>query len=201
MSPGHKKILQLIFLDRFHFKLLILFLSLGATLLGLSVPYAQKVFSADLSYSGLFICVLLSLAYLIFNQLTLFVGQNESVQAQKKLAELLYRHNLSLKPLTLQHKTTGEVVSLYTTDVTSVVVWLEQSLPHGLTTLFPLLLTPFFLFYFYDLPLTFSFLLVAVLVLINSLMAFRQSVFFFRFKVLPPIGWDSSTSGFRTSAV
>lgn len=184
MTAGHKKILQLIFLDRLHFKLLILVLSLSTTLLGLSVPYAQKVFSANLNYGSLFICIVLSLAYLIFNQLTLFVGQSESVQAQKKLAELLYRHNLHLKPLTLQNKTIGEVVSLYTTDVTSVVVWLEQSLPHGLTTLFPLLLTPFFLYYFYDLPLSFSFGLVILLVLLNCLMAFRQSVFFFRFKVL-----------------
>jgi len=184
MRPGTKILLSLIFLNRLHFRLLILLMSLLASVFGLAVPYYQKIFLTDLSYSSLLICVVLSLFYLIFNQLTLFVGQSESVQAQKKLAETLYRHNLELKPLTLQKKTVGEIVSLYSTDVPSLTVWLEQSLPFGLTILFPLILTPFFLHYFYDLHLAFSFGLVLVLLLINSLMAHRQSVFFFRFKVI-----------------
>ena len=184
MSPGNKTILRIIFLDRPHFRILILFLSLLATLLGLAVPYYQKIFLESIDQSALAICVLLSFGYMILNQLTLFVGQTESIQAQKKLADVLYRHNLRLKPLTLQKRSVGEIVSLYSVDIPSVTVWLEQSLPYGLTTLFPLVLTPFFLVLFYDLPLTFSLGLVVVLVLLNCGMAYRQSIYFFRFKIL-----------------
>lgn len=184
MNSGNRTILRIIFLDRPHFRLLILFLSLLAALLGLAVPYYQKIFLTSVDYSTLAICVLLSFTYMILNQLTLFVGQTESIQAQKKLAEILYRHNLDLKPLTLQKRSIGEIVSLYSVDVPSLTVWLEQSLPYGLTTLFPLILTPFFLALFYDLPLTFSLGLVFALVLVNCLMAYRQSIYFFRFKIL-----------------
>lgn len=184
MRSGNKTILHIIFLHRVHFRVLILLLSLLAAIFGLAVPYYQKVFLVNLDYFSLYICVLLSLIYLTCNQLTLFVGQNESIQAQKTLAEVLYRHNLKLKLLTLQKKSVGEVISLYSTDVPSLTVWLEQSLPYGLTTLFPLVLTPLFLHYFYGLNLGFSFGLVFALVLLNSIMAYRQSIFFFRFKIL-----------------
>lgn len=184
MKNGNKIILKTIFLDRPHYRVLILFLSILAAVLGLSVPYYQKIFSLNLDYTSLALCVVLSLAYLMFNQLTLFVGQNESIQAQRKLAELIYRHNLHLKPLTLQKRSVGEVVSLYATDVPSATVWLEQSLPYGLTTIIPLVLTPVFLHHFYDLSLSFSLSLVLALVILNSIMAYRQSIFFFRFKIL-----------------
>ncbi len=184
MNSGNKTILRIIFLERPLFRLLILFLSLLAALLGLAVPYYQKSFLTHVDYSTLAICVGLSFVYMVLNQMTLFVGQTESIQAQKKLAEILYRHNLGLKPLTLQKRSIGEIVSLYSVDIPSLTVWLEQSLPYGLTTLFPLILTPFFLMMFYDLPLTFSLGLVFALVLLNCLMAYRQSVYFFRFKIL-----------------
>lgn len=184
LNYGQKKILSIIFLQRLRYRFLILTLSLFAALFGLALPYYQKHFSEDLSYQTLIICVALSLIYLVFNQLTLFVGQNEAVHAQRKLAETIYKHNIDLKPLTLQNRSVGEVVSLYTTDVPSLTVWLEQSLPYGLTTMFPLILTPVFLFYFYGLNLLFSFGLVAVLIVVNGLMAYRQSLFFFKFKKL-----------------
>lgn len=184
MSSGHKKILEVIFLHRFRYRLLILFLSLLAAVCGLALPYYQKHFSDDLSHDTLLVCVGLSLVYLVLNQLTLFVGQNEALGSQKKLAEIIYKHHLQLKPFTLQNKSVGEVVSLYTTDIPSLTVWLEQSLPYGLTTLFPLVLTPIFLSHSYHMDLSFSYGLVLVLVILNGLMAYRQSLFFFRFKKL-----------------
>lgn len=204
MKLGSKTILNIIFFDRLHFRFLILFLSFASTILGLAVPYYQKIFSTELSYSSLFVCIALALFYLLFNQLTLFVGQSESVQAQKKIAELIYKHNLELKPLTLKHRSIGEIVSLYSTDVPSLTVWLEQSLPYGLTTVFPLILTPVFLHYFYGLPLTFSLGLVVLLVIVNGLMAYRQSVFFFKFKVLAALRmglvneWIQNIRGLKT---
>ncbi len=184
LGSGAKTILHIIFIERAHFIVLILILSLLSALFGLAVPYYQKIFLTELDYTSLFVCVALTLVYLIFNQLTLFIGQSESVQAQKKLAATLYQHHLRLKTLTLQKKTVGEVVSLYSTDVPSLTVWLEQSLPYGLTILFPLILTPLFLHFFYDLQLRFSFGLVAFLVILNSLMAYRQSIFFYKFKMI-----------------
>lgn len=184
MTFGEKKILKIVFFDRLHIRFLILFLSLAGSIIGLAVPYYQKIFSTDLDNRSLMICIGLALFYLILNQMTLFIGQSESIQAQKKISETLYKHNLRLKPLTLQKKTVGEVVSLYSTDVPSLTVWLEQSLPYGLTTLFPLILTPAFLYHFYHLPISFSLGLVLSLLLLNGLMAFRQSIFFFRFKML-----------------
>jgi ABC-type multidrug transport system fused ATPase/permease subunit len=184
MITGRTKVLKILFLERPHFRLLIIALSLLSALLGLAVPYFQKIFVQELSVSSLSICIALALFYLGSNQLALFVGQNESIQAQRKLSEILYNHNLNLKPLTLQSRSVGELVSLYATDVPSLTVWLEQSLPYGLTTLFPLVLTPVFLHYFYELPLVFSIILVVALVALNSVMAHRQSIFFFRFKRL-----------------
>jgi ATP-binding cassette subfamily B multidrug efflux pump len=181
-SKNH--ILKILFIERPHFRLLIIVLSLTSAILGLAVPFYQKLFVQNLSDSTLIICIGLSLAYLATNQLALFIGQNESIHAQRKLSELLYKHNLKLKPLTLQKRSVGEVVSLYATDVPSLTVWLEQSLPYGLTTLFPLILTPIFLNYFYALPLSFSIVLVFALIVLNSLMAYRQSIFFFKFKLL-----------------
>lgn len=184
MNTGQKKILQIIFLHRFRFRLLILFFSLLGAICGLALPYFQKHFSDDLSYETLAICVGLSLVYLVLNQLTLFIGQNEAIRSQKKLAETIYAHHIHLKPLTLQNKSVGEVVALYTTDIPSLTVWLEQSLPYGLTTLFPLVLTPLFLSYYYNLNPFFSYGLVFILVILNGLMAYRQSLFFFKFKTL-----------------
>ncbi len=184
LNPGQKKILKMIFVDRLRFRFLILLLSLLSALFGLALPYFQKHFSDDLSYQTLGICIALSLVYLVLNQLTLFIGQNEAIKAQEKLAESIYTHHMNLKPLTLQNKSVGEVVSLYTTDIPSLTVWLEQSLPYGLTTLFPLVLTPIFLFLSYGIDLIFSYGLVAILVIINGLMAYRQSLYFFKFKQL-----------------
>lgn len=184
MTSGQKKILKIIFFERMPFRFFILILSLSASLFGLALPYYQKHFTAHLDLESLSISLGLSLFYLILNQMTLFLGQHESVKAQKKLAQTIYSHDLGLKPLTLQNRTVGEIVSLYSTDIPSITVWLEQSLPYGLTTIFPLILTPFFLYFSYQLPLSFSFGLVMVLILINGAMAYRQSLFFFKFKKL-----------------
>ncbi|MBC7743356.1 MAG: ABC transporter ATP-binding protein [Bdellovibrionaceae bacterium] len=184
MKLGRKRLIKIIFIERPGQRFLILILSLFSAFLGLALPYYQRFFSETLQLGYLAICIGLSFGYLVFNQLTLLIGQHEAVIAQKKLAHAIYDQYLKLKPLTLQTRSVGEVVSLYTTDVPSLTVWLEQSLPYGLTTLFPLVLAPLFLIYFYALPGYFCFGLVGVLILINGLMAYRQSLFFFKFKKL-----------------
>ncbi len=184
ITGGQKELIHIIFFNRFRFRLYIVLLALFSSLCGLLLPYYQKEFSTRLDLLTLMYCVLLSLVYFGFNQWAGYIGQSESVVAQRRLAEKIYRHNLELKQLTLQDKSVGEIVSLYTTDIPSLTVWLEQSMPYGFTTLFPLLLTPWFLYYFYNLPFQLSFSLVLFLIALNGLMAYRQSLFFFKFKKL-----------------
>lgn len=184
MKPGQKTLLNILFYHRFKYRLLILCFSFLAAFSGLAVPYFQKQFSETLNLNTLWICLAISFAYLVLNQMTLLLGQHESIKAQKKLAETIYQHHISLHPLTLQNKSVGEVISIYSTDIPSLTVWLEQSLPYGLTTLFPLILTPLFLYYFYELELNLSYGLILILISINGLMAYRQSIYFFKFKKL-----------------
>ena len=184
MTPGQKELLHIIFLKRFRFRIYIILFALLSSLCGLLLPYFQKEFSTHLDTLTLGYCVLLAFIYFCFNQLTAYIGQIESIHAQKAIAERIYQHNLNLKPLVLQNRTIGEIVSLYTSDVPSLTVWLEQSLPFGFTTLFPLMLTPWFLNSIYGLPFGFSICLILSLVAINGLMAYRQSIFFFAFKKL-----------------
>ena len=184
ITGGQKELIHIIFFNRFRYRLLIVLLALLSSICGLLLPYYQKEFSTDLNLLSLTYCVLLSLIFFGFNQWAAYVGQSESIFAQKKLAEKIYQHNLELKQLVLQDKSIGEIVSLYTSDVPSLTVWLEQSMPYGFTTLFPLILTPWFLYYFYNLPFELSFSLVLFLITLNGLMAYRQSLFFFKFKKL-----------------
>ena len=184
MTSGQKELLRIIFFNRFRYRVVIVLLALLSSLCGVLLPYYQKEFSTKLDYLTLVYCVILALVYFGFNQLTAFVGQNESIHAQKTLAQKIYEQTLRLKSLTLQNRNVGEIVSLYTTDVPSLTVWLEQSLPYGFTTLFPLILTPWFLSSFYGLPLKLSLTLIFVLIALNGAMAYRQSIFFFRFKKL-----------------
>lgn len=184
MRYSHKNILKIIFIDRIGFRILLILCSLFSAISGLLLPYFQKQFSQNLEASMLAYGVLFTLLYFVLNQLTLFIGQYESIRAQKKLALLLYRTNLQLKPLTIQNKTVGEIVSLYATDIPSITNWLEQSLPYGFSIAFPLILTPIFLNQFYHLSWFFSFGLVLTIIFVNSLMAYRQSIFLFRFKYL-----------------
>lgn len=184
MTAGQKQLLHILFFNRFRYRLLIVLLALLSSLSGLLLPYFQKEFSTQLDLFTLALCVFLSLIFFGFNQWAAYIGQIESLFAQKKLAEKIYLHNLELKQLVLQDKSIGEIVSLYTSDVPSLTVWLEQSMPYGFTTLFPLILTPCFLYYFYDLPFSLSYSLVLFLIALNGLMAYRQSLFFFKFKKL-----------------
>lgn len=184
MTSGQKEILRIVFLNRFQYRIYIVLFALLSSFCGVLLPYFQKEFSIHVDYLNLAYCVFLALVYFGFNQLTAFIGQSESIHAQKTLAEKIYAQNLKLKTQALQSRNVGEIVSLYTTDVPSVTVWLEQTLPYGFTTLFPLILTPWFLNSFYGLPLELSLGLIAMLIIVNGVMAYRQSIFFFKFKKL-----------------
>lgn len=183
---------------RFHARILILLSSLVAALFGILGPFFQKEFvdrltatpstlhliefTSPLAYVvGAFFCVLLAQA---FSQATNYLSIRESLYMQRVFGKRLYEKTLNLRVDTMSGRPVGEIVSLYATDVQGATVFLDQTLPAGCSTLFPLLLAPFALSVLFDIPLWPTVITMAIITLANTLMAFRQSKFFFRFKQL-----------------
>lgn len=181
---SQKDVVFFILFDRLSVRIGIMLLAFCATLAGLAVPYYQRDFMQHLTTSPLLVCTVLALLSFILMQMTNFLGQREALITQKALSEKLYHHILRLKPLTTSHKTVGEMVALYTTDIPSCTMWLEQTIPYALTTAFPLMLAPIFLNVVYHIPYSLTFGLIAVLVCVNLMLARRQSGFFYYFKIL-----------------
>lgn len=188
-----------ILFSRLDKRFLILGFSLVSTCFGILSPYFQKSFidlvlykksSLPLLLSGVSplysiltasICLLLAQG---FNQLSQFTGVKESLIMQKKLAKKIYNQMMSLKLDTMTQKPLGEIVSLYATDIPSSTVYLDQTMPSGASTFFPLLITPFVLVYFFETPVFLTVLMIILVSVINTLLAFRQSKFFYLFKNL-----------------
>ena len=181
---SQKDVVFFILFDRLSVRIGIMLLAFCATLAGLAVPYYQRDFMQHLTTSPLLVCTVLALISFILMQMTNFLGQREALITQKALSEKLYHHILRLKPLTTSHKTVGEMVALYTTDIPSCTMWLEQTIPYALTTAFPLMLAPIFLNIVYHIPYSLTFGLIAVIVCVNLMLARRQSGFFYYFKIL-----------------
>lgn len=173
-----------ILLWRWPLKLTIVLCALIASVAGLAAPFFQQQFFINLEMTPFILCCFLMFVYFLFYQLTQFLSDQESVLTQHQLALNLYRQILKLNSQAKLGRTTGEMVSLYTTDVPSLTMWIQQTLPYVLTTFIPLGLTPFFLKFYYHIPLFDSFLFLLVLIILSSLMALRQSRFFYHFKIL-----------------
>lgn len=181
---SQKDVVNFILFDRLGVRIGIMTLAFLATLAGLAVPYYQKDFMQQLALPPLLVCTVLALLSFLLLQMTNFLGQREALITQKALAEKLYHHILRLKPLTTSHKTVGEMVALYTTDLPSCTMWLEQTIPYALTTAFPLILAPIFLHLIYDIPYSLTIILIIAVALINLFLARKQSGFFYKFKIL-----------------
>ncbi len=179
-----KSITYFILFDRWQIRILIMFLALLGTFAGLAVPYFQREFLTQLEPQPLLICTGLALGSFLFLQMTNFLGQRESLIAQQKLSRWLYQHILNLKSQATQSKSIGEMVALYTTDIPSGTMWLEQTIPYALTTAFPLILAPIFLNLLYDIPYSLTFGMIISVIALNLFLARRQSYFFSRFKSL-----------------
>jgi ABC-type multidrug transport system fused ATPase/permease subunit len=178
-----------VFTSRPHWKLAIVASSLCATFFGLLGPFLQKEFidsfatsQGELSFLYYsFISLFLSLG---FNVLTSFLGMREALTMQRVLAQRLYDHTLSLRTDSLMGRPVGEIVSLYATDIPGATVFLEQSLPVGASIFFPLVLAPWALVKYFGIPLWPLMMVMSVIILLSFSMAFRQSKYFFRFKML-----------------
>lgn len=189
-------LLKFILKHRFPYRLLILLSSLIATVFGLLSPFFQKTFVdqfANFTPEELIHWVHLNplisafgcmLGFQLLSQATNWLGMREALILQRLLADKIYRKNLSLKSDTLAKRTVGETVSLYTTDVSGATFLLEQTIPMGFATVFPLILAPFAISWMFKVPIWPTFLAILTISILNTYMAFRQSRFFFLFKHL-----------------
>lgn len=193
-----KPLIHDVIFTRFHARLLIVMSSLVATVFALFGPYFQKLFidaltghpdalafglsAGPLTFISLaFVCVLVSQ---IFFQLANYLGMKESLHLQGVFSRRLYEKTLDLRVDTMSSRPVGEIIQIYATDIPGSTVFLEQTVPAGASTLFPLILAPFAISLIYDLPLLPTLTLMVGITALNSWMAFRQSKFFYRFKTL-----------------
>jgi ABC-type multidrug transport system fused ATPase/permease subunit len=193
-----KSLFSEVVFTRFHARLLILFCSLLTAFLGLFGPYFQKEYIdqltgetsrwhlVDVSHPlwlilAAFACVLLGQ---VLSQLTNYLSVKESIYMQRVFADRLYKKTLHLRVDTMSQRSVGEIVAIYATDVQGATVFLDQTLPAGASTIFPLILAPFAISLLFDVPMWPTVGAMVAISCINTLMAFRQSKFFFRFKQL-----------------
>ncbi|MGZ3770997.1 MAG: ATP-binding cassette domain-containing protein [Bdellovibrio sp.] len=193
-----KSLFSEVLFTRIHARLLILLCSLLAAVLGLLGPFFQKEFIDQLTgvqsnlhwiqfsnplfyILGAFISVISGQAFL---QFTSYLSNREALYMQRIFAQRLYEKTLHLRVDTMSGRPVGEIVSLYATDVQGATVFLDQTLPSGASTLFPLILAPFAISLIFNIPPWPTVTVIIAIVCLNSLMAFRQSRFFFRFKQL-----------------
>lgn len=198
MRSSRSSLLFDVIFHRWAWKLLILSTSFFSALAGLMAPWFQKEFidrltgtvtplrldwvESPLAWITLaFIAMILGQAA---SQLTNYMGAREAIFLQRIFAKKLYNKMMNLKVDTMSRQSLGEVVSLYATDVPGATVFLDQTLPAGASTLFPLILAPFALSLFFGAPLWPTVAVIAFVGVFNSMMAFRQSRFFYRFKQL-----------------
>lgn len=199
-----RSLLRDVIFTRPHARLAILLSSLIATVIGLFAPYFQKLFVdqitgqgvrvsleapffSSLMHSPLTLIILAFLSMLFaqgFSQLTNYLGIRESIFLQRVFSRRLYEKTLELRVDTMSQRSVGEVIQIYAADVPGSTVFLEQTLPTGASTLFPLILAPFAISLIYDIPLLPTALTMILITAVNTFMAFRQSRFFYRFKKL-----------------
>jgi len=192
-NPNH--LLKYILLFRPHMKLVLITVAFLVALLGMAAPILQKIFVDHLTESyvsdpsiPIWVWLVLSgvalLLSLVCYQILTFLSTQEAVKTQHAIAQHLYKKLLSLRPLDYQRKTTGEFISVYATDIPSSTILVEQSLPQGLNIIFPLILAPAVLIGYFNVPAIMLLPLLFAFVLLNLGLAYRQSLFFYKFKDL-----------------
>ncbi len=184
MNNNQKKLSTLVFFSNIKIKLIIIILALITTGFGLFTAYYQKFFFQNLDIQTLLIAGFSMLLYFTGNQFTFYLCQLEAIRTQNEVSSELYRHLLQLNSLAKNHRTGGELLSHYTTDIPSMTMWLEQTLPFLLFTFLPLITTPIFLHLAYEISYMQAYGVILFITFANLLMAKRQSLFFSKFKSL-----------------
>jgi len=128
-----------------------------------------------------FICLVLNLGCLQFVN---YLGAREAIYIQRLWAQRLYERILELRTDSLADRQLGEIVAIYATDLPGATILLEQSLPQMFSILFPLILAPFLIVMLFHTPIATTLEIISGIILMNLMLAFRQSRFFYTFKKL-----------------
>lgn len=192
------RLLRKILFYRKSARVLILISSGFATCFGLLGPFFQKDFIDHLTHQNqmfqifdnvsplllitfAFACLICSYA---LGQTTNYLGFREAFVMQRLLAQELYDKSLELRSDSFKGKTVGELVSVCATDIPGATILLEQTIPTAANIIFPLILAPLALIYFFELPMMPTLGAMGILAIINFWMAYRQSILFLNFKKL-----------------
>jgi ABC-type multidrug transport system fused ATPase/permease subunit len=189
------QVLKFILFFRLQMKLILIVLGFLVAVIGILSPILQKIFIDQLTGNTLYTNSLPTWAWLLLSGLSLllslacyqtlvYLSTVEAVKTQHALAEKLYQKLLSLRPLDYQKRTTGEFISVYATDIPSSTILVEQSLPQGLNILFPMILAPLVLIRYFEVPGNKLIPALILFVILNLSLAYRQSLFFYKFKYL-----------------
>lgn len=169
-----------------------------AAVFGIAAPYFQKEFidqlvgiesKINLGFSftpqlAIILGFFAVLGQLIFNQLTSYLGFLESIHMQRTLSQKIYDKMFSLNLESQSKRPIGEMVSLYATDVSGATILLEQTIPQGVSTFIPLIISPFAISFLFQIPVWPIVLTMFAITALSLALAYRQATFFFLFKTL-----------------
>ncbi|MDZ4081496.1 MAG: ABC transporter ATP-binding protein/permease [Bdellovibrionales bacterium] len=184
-------------------------LSLVSAVAGLAAPFFQKVFvdrltgvSPETQYGNTWLATVESFlfsyhplyllgtafGFMLFTQwistLTGWIGLRESVKRQEIIGEVVYQKTLSLRQDQTVGQTVGEVVSIYATDVVGSTAIVDQTIPLGAGVIFPFICAPIAVQLICGIPVTYTVLVMLVVLSFSIFLSVRQSRFFQSFKRL-----------------
>jgi ATP-binding cassette, subfamily B, multidrug efflux pump len=197
-------LLRFCFTHRWWARVGILSLALASALLGVAAPVFQKIFidqvlgTEDFAASkigfefllrmgpvgavlGAFTCGLLAQGLGLVGN---YVCMKEGTALQRIFSEALYRKTLSIRTTSLGATTVGEVVSIYATDVAGGTAIIDQVLPMAVLILCNIIIGPIAVYLICGIPMWMTILLMAFVISMTMILAFRQSRYFARFKQL-----------------
>jgi len=175
-------------------RLAIIILSIMSAVTGLIHPWMQKHFIDTLLATGsselnpLLTFITLAFLAMLFSQIlntaVRTVCGREAAFVSTILSRALYRQTLSLTSAARGGRTVGETVNYYAQDVGAAAMLTEDFLSLVISSFIPFILAPIFVITFLDMPLTPVLITMGILLVIMTLMSWRQSGYFSEFKHL-----------------
>jgi ATP-binding cassette subfamily B multidrug efflux pump len=178
-------------------RLAIIILSVLSAVTGLVHPWMQKHFIDTLIATGtsninpLLMFITLAFLAMLFSQ-TLntavrTVCGREAAFISTILSRALYRQTLSLTSAARGGRTVGETVNYYAQDVGAAAMLTEDFLSLVISSFIPFILAPIFVVTFLDMPLTPVLTTMGVMLVIMTIMSWKQSGYFSEFKHLASV--------------
>jgi len=175
--------------ERARWRILVLGISFVAAVLGIFAPYAQKHFADNLlsgksATSWIWAAFSLTLGAQALFQISVWLASREALVSQKALGDEAYGRILAGPGGLTGRGPAGAAVSLFAVDVPGAAAILDQAMVMASSMIFPVVLAPLALHYFFAIPWWACGSVLFTLGLFNYLLARRQSRFFYNFKEL-----------------